>query len=601
MPELIAQGSQLTQRWRKRLPAEAKVILGRDSGLWSTPWDKKISSQHVELQTDNELLTVRKLPSASNPVFFQGRGQEQFSLRPGDHFVIGGTTFTYSNEHADVSQATPYPWAERTFSRVDLDRVQFHDADKRIEALARLPDLISLAANDDELFEELIQVLLLGIPIAASAAVVGVDALDRDSGAAKILKWDRRHYSPEPYQVSERLIRKARESCQTVVHIWNPVAATNEPQVQGVTELTERGWAICCPIQLEGCADWVVYVAGVFESATTPSDSQLDPNALREDLRFAEIVATTVGNLRKIKLLERGQSALRQFLSPVVVEALRFQDPHEVLAPRQADVAVLFCDLRGFSRKSEKGAEELLDLLRRVSRALGVMTHCILENGGVIGDFHGDAAMGFWGWPLAQPDAPLRACRAAMAIRQTFEAAHRGDPSTSATLREEHFRIGIGIAMGKAVAGQIGTTDQVKVTVFGPVVNLASRLEGMTKAIQAPILVDEQVAESVRRANLDDEFRIRRIARVRPFGLGTPLLVSELLPPARDSLLGDNDIAAYELALDSLHKGRWEQAFRQLHEVSAEDLVKDFLTVFIAQHNRKPPPDWDGVINLTSK
>jgi adenylate cyclase len=123
----------------------------------------------------------------------------------------------------------------------------------------------------------------------------------------------------------------------------------------------------------------------------------------------------------------------------------------------------------------------------------------------------------------------------------------------------------------------------------------------MTKLIQAPILVDEQVAESVRSSTSGDEFRIRRIARVRPFGLGTPLLVSELLPPQRDSPLSDKDIQAYETALDDLHKGEWEKAFRQLHQVSAEDLVKDFLTIFIAQHNRKPPPDWDGVISLTSK
>ena len=68
-------------------------------------------------------------------------------------------------------------------------------------------------------------------------------------------------------------------------------------------------------------------------------------------------------------------------------------------------MTVLFCDLRGFSRESERSADDLFGLLERVSRALGVMTHHILEEGGVIGDFHGDAAMGFWGWPIAQADA----------------------------------------------------------------------------------------------------------------------------------------------------------------------------------------------------
>jgi adenylate cyclase len=601
MPELIAQGPQLNDRWRKKLPSDTPIILGRNRSPWSIPWDKKISGEHAEIVLKDGRISLRRLQGASNPVFLQGKAQDTFTLGPGEHFVIGGTTFTYSTEQADVSQATPYPWAERTFSRVDLGRVQFRDADKRIEALARLPDLISFSANDDELFEELVQLLLLGIPIAASAAVIGVDPLAQSADSMKILKWDRRIYSSSPYQISDRLVRKARETGQTVVHIWNPIAATNDAATLAQSEAAERGWAICCPIPGEDGSGWVLYIAGAFDSGSTPSDSQLDPNALREDLRFAEIVSSTIGNLRKIKQLEHSQSALRQFLSPVVLEALRGQDPERVLSPREADVAVLFCDLRGFSKKSELGAEALLELLRRVSRALGVMTHCILETGGVIGDFHGDAAMGFWGWPLTQPDAPLRACRAAMAIRMTFEAASKGDPSASRTLREEHFGIGIGIAMGKAVAGQIGTTDQVKVTVFGPVVNLASRLEGMTKALQAPIIVDEAVAEFVRNANCSDEFRIRRIARVRPFGLATPLLVSELLPPTSRSPLRDEDIQFYEAALEDLRKGQWEKAFRQLYKVTAEDLVKDFLTVYIAQHNRTPPAGWDGVIGLASK
>ena len=137
---------------------------------------------------------------------------------------------------------------------------------------------------------------------------------------------------------------------------------------------------------------------------------------------------------------------------------------------------MLFCDLRGFSRHSERSAEDLLGLLNRVSQALGVTTHEIREQGGVLGDFHGDAAMGFWGWPLAQPDAAVRACLAALAIRAEFAAtAQRPDDPLA------DFRVGIGIATGRAVAGKIGTVDQVKVTVFGPVVNLASRLEGMTK------------------------------------------------------------------------------------------------------------------------
>jgi len=107
-------------------------------------------------------------------------------------------------------------------------------------------------------------------------------------------------------------------------------------------------------------------------------------------------------------------------------------------------VAVLFCDLRGFSRETERHADDLLGLLQRVSNALGVMTRHIRQQGGVVGDFQGDAAMGFWGWPLPQKDAVLRTCSAALAVRAEFEAT-------------EGFHAGIGVATGRA--------DQ-KVTVF---------------------------------------------------------------------------------------------------------------------------------------
>jgi adenylate cyclase len=318
---------------------------------------------------------------------------------------------------------------------------------------------------------------------------------------------------------------------------------------------------------------------------------------LRDDLKFTELVATTLGSLREVRLLERSQTSLRQFFSPVVTEALAGHDPDEVLAPRETEVSVLFCDLRGFARQSEQAADDLLGLLHRVSDALGVTTHHILDQGGVVGDFHGDAAMGFWGWPFAREDADVRACRAALDIRAAFESASQDE-----NLPLADFSIGIGVATGRAVAGKIGTVDQVKVTVFGPVVNLAARLEGMTKLLRAPILLDETTAQQVRASMSRDEARVRRVAVVKPLGFDAALEVSELLPPQSDfPALSDDDIAAYEAALEALLAGNWEQAFQLLHNVPAEDRVKDFLTVFIAQHNRTPPDDWDGVIPLTSK
>jgi adenylate cyclase len=390
------------------------------------------------------------------------------------------------------------------------------------------------------------------------------------------------------------LILEALRERKSLVHVWRGTTDAGGP---AFTASDEADWAFCVPVDADACRGWAIYVAGRFSREEYEGRHPSDPHDLRDDLKFTELAATTLGNLRSMRILERSHAGLSHFFSPVVLEVLAGEDPEQVLAPQETCVTVLFCDLRGFSRKAEQSADDLWGLLNRVSQSLGVMTRHIREQGGVVGDFHGDSAMGFWGWPLKQDDTIERACRAALGIRAEFAAAARRDGHALSD-----FRIGIGIATGRAVAGRIGTVDQVKVTVFGPVVNLASRLEGMTKTLRAPILLDQATAQVIRQRVPVDRARVRRIAVVRPYGLETPVEVSELLPPAADfPQLTDDHIRAYEQALDALHEGDWPRAFELLHQVPADDRVKDFLTVFIAQHNRTPPADWDGVIPLGSK
>ena len=210
--------------------------------------------------------------------------------------------------------------------------------------------------------------------------------------------------------------------------------------------------------------------------------------------------------------------------------------PH-ALDPRETEVTILFCDLRGFSKTVEAGEGNLLAVLNRVSTALGVMTQNILRYRGAIADFLGDAALGFWGWPIDHPGKAEDACRAALGIRAAF-----AEFGKSPTHPLYGFRVGIGIASGRAVAGGIGTAEQAKVTVFGPVVNSASRLQDMTKLLRVPILIDEPTAEAIREHTAPDVARVRRLAKVRPYGLDTPLMVTELLPPegVGESLSNEN-------------------------------------------------------------
>lgn len=603
MPDLIAQGPEGDQRWRRTLVAGRTFRLGREAGAWSTPWDPQISRHHADICWTSGRLEVSRTDRARNPIFVRGYQADTFFLKPGEHFVIGETTFTLADERINISLEDPRPVTEQAYSTRFLQQVRFRNADQRIEVLSRLPEVIKGATSDKEMLVRLVNILLTGLPRANGIAVV---AYDRQRRATEVLHWDRRLLSGSDFAPSERLIRHAVEGGHSLVHVWS-----GAPAASAFTASENVDWAYCTPVPGDACAGWAIYVMGSFArpvtsaSASTPTPTPTprgsgtdssDPHDLRDDLKFTELVAGTLSSFREVRQLERKHAVVSQFFSPVVLESLSGQDADHALAPREADVTVLFCDLRGFSRRSEESADDLLGLLHRVSRALGVMTQHILETGGVVGDFHGDAAMGFWGWPLPQQDSVPRACRAALAIRREFERANQSGDRALAD-----FRVGIGVASGRAVAGKIGTVDQVKVTVFGPVVNLASRLEGMTKILRAPILLDECTAKQLRE-HPDGVGRVRRLARVRPYGMEAPLEVSELLPDeAEYPQLSGADLAAYEAALDALLAGDWALAFEQLHRVPANDRVKDFLTVFIAQHNRTPPPGWDGVIPMSSK
>ena len=130
----------------------------------------------------------------------------------------------------------------------------------------------------------------------------------------------------------------------------------------------------------------------------------------------------------------------------------------------------------------------------------------------------------------------------------------------------------------------------------------------MTKLLRVPILIDEPTADAVREHLPHDVGRVRRLAKVKPYGLETPLVVTELIPPAplpgaehTEGALTDADLDAYEKALDAFLAGDWTAAYKHLHRVPPDDRGKDVLTEFILKYNRTPPPNWDGVIPLASK
>lgn len=586
---LVAQGVEAVQQWRQALESPRTYVLGRDGGAdLPVPWDAHISRRHARLTVTDGRVSVEALPEARNPVFVDGRPCARFSLEEGERFVIGGTTFSLELTSV-LRPGETGPLEEVTFDPQMLRNVRFSDADRRFDVLTRLHEVIWSARTQTELYHRLSALILAGVGSAEAVAIVEIN----DAGAVHVLDWDRRREASGLVQPSSRLIGDALlRRHRSVLHVWESAKLADSKY----TISAEFDWAYCTPVT-GGSSSWGIYVAGGLDRPLTGQAARTDGIFLQADVKFTELVAEIVSSVLRLNRFERQKSGLRQFFAPPILAALGDDLDTALLEPRECDVTVLFCDLRGFSQTAAAAANNLRGLLERVSLALGVMTSQILKYGGVTGDFQGDAAMGFWGWPLTSPEAPLDACRAALGIRAAFQETFG---------RQDHplrnFQVGLGVAHGRAVAGKIGTAEQVKVTVFGPVVNLASRLEGMTKQFRVPIVVDEATAAIVN-ARLDPrEGRTRRLAKVLPYGIETPVLVSELLPPATENgALTDEQVAYFDQAVEHFIAGRWEAAYQDLHRMPASDRAQDFLGVVIAQHNRVPPPGWNGVLELPNK
>ena len=201
------------------------------------------------------------------------------------------------------------------------------------------------------------------------------------------------------------------------------------------------------------------------------------------------LVATGIAYAQERARRLRTAGMFMRFLDPQVVTQLIDQGEIDYRKAAEArEVSVLFSDIRGFTALSEVTAPEAVVALLNAyfSRQVGV----IFAHSGTLDKFIGDAIMAFWGAPAALPDHAARAVAAALDMSRALEELRGELGELGATLE-----IGIGIHSGSAVVGFIGSNDRLDYTVIGDTVNLASRVEGLTKGI-ARVLVTQATRDA---------------------------------------------------------------------------------------------------------
>ncbi len=197
------------------------------------------------------------------------------------------------------------------------------------------------------------------------------------------------------------------------------------------------------------------------------------------------LIALTNSDVGGMFLNLRRRDGLSRFLPKQVVERV-MQLGDASLQPVQRDVTILFSDIRDFTALSE--ALDPGEVLAFLDDYFGHMAHIVMAHHGIVNKFLGDGMLACWGVPDAREDHAELALRAALDMRAKLE-----DINAQRILRGlSPLRIGIGLHTGMVAAGMLGGAEQHEYTVIGDAVNLASRVEGLTKSHGVDILVSER-------------------------------------------------------------------------------------------------------------
>jgi adenylate cyclase len=290
----------------------------------------------------------------------------------------------------------------------------------------------------------------------------------------------------------------------------------------------------------------------------------------------------------------RTRRTLERYVSKnLVKEVLENPDSYySTLRGARVPVTILFSDLIGFTTLSEKADPEAL--VAQLNEHLSQMTSVVFNNGGTLDKFIGDAIMAVWGnvRSLGTAQDAKNGARAALQMRRELQELNQ-------KWREQGrmgLGMGIGINQGEVIVGNIGSQERMDPTVIGDSVNLASRLEGLTRVYGVDILLGASAAELVR-----DEFHLRSVARVQVKGKTKPVNVFTLIG-ARDEKVDPQLLKwleSYEEGLDKFRTRDFVQAkilFSRFLEFYPDDLLAKMYLDRALEYEQAPPDEaWEAV------
>ncbi|MDR0557473.1 MAG: adenylate/guanylate cyclase domain-containing protein [Treponema sp.] len=298
-------------------------------------------------------------------------------------------------------------------------------------------------------------------------------------------------------------------------------------------------------------------------------------------------------------LAQKKEQRIRQIFQKYVPKDLIdkfFASPESMLAGDNRDLPILFSDIRGFTTISESMRPD--ELVHSLNRYFSGQVDIIMNRNGIVDKYIGDAIMAFWGAPVKHEDDIMQSVLSGLDMIDALN----GFNAKQREIGKPEFHVGIGINYGTVTVGNIGSERKMDYTVIGDTVNLASRLEGLTKVYHADMLVSESVYNALReQSGLPFHVRLLDTVAVKGKTKGVKIFAVKRNLTEKEARAWNSHNQGMKL----YYSRSFAEAAARFRQTLAL-LPKDFNATALLERaedyaQNPPPPDWDGVEVMKSK
>ena len=283
------------------------------------------------------------------------------------------------------------------------------------------------------------------------------------------------------------------------------------------------------------------------------------------------------------------------YVPPELVDEMVKQPDKYTMKATNREMTVMFCDMRGFTAMSEKmEPQELQALLNEVFSRL---TQIIRNHRGTIDKYMGDCVMAFWGAPVETPDHAALAVQAALEMEQAVQEINKMHRDRNLPA----IGIGIGLNTGLMCVGDMGSNIRRSYTVIGDSVNLASRIEGLSKHYGTSILASESTVHGASRLVWQVLDVVRVTGKEQPVAVFRPIADKAVLSPSQE-----HELSVWQQFWSSYNARNWTQCEVQLGHLAASNPGCTLYTLYVArvaelQASGRLAAHWDGVTRFDVK